>query len=316
MRYTYITALLDIKIKGIMKSPLEIKTNTYVTNNPSHIKKFLYRHVLMSIGSLEANLLLSGAPVIYRIDDAVKFETSHEEIINLLREVQAFLTSLWLLQDNSANCELGFAFSHTDGHIHSNSLALNYSTFSGERSAMEIDHTQLVKVIDICRKNFAGIRIQDEPELTAFQRESGRAGFSMLFLQQARSSNDLGQKIANYCSYFEALLSTNSIELSHQLSERAAFLLRTSPEERFEHFKQTKRAYAIRSKVVHGDAISKKQIPDLKDIANHCDKMARELLMTIIESNELNALFNSNDNEALDNFMLKRIFGISGSQAA
>lgn len=314
MKFIYITALIDLAIKGPMKSPLEIKTNTYITNNPNHIKKFLKPRDFVAIGSLEANLLLNGSPVIYRVDEVIKPEVVHVEIIDLLREVQAFLTSLWLLHDNSTNCELGFAISQAETYVHSNSLALNYCAASGERTKLEIDHAQLVDRVRICRKNFQGLRTQDELEGTAFQRESGRLSVSMRLLQQARSSKDLGQKIANYCSHFEALLSTNSAELSHQLSERAAFLLRASPDERFEHFKKTKRAYAIRSKVVHGDVVSKKQIPDLKDIATHCDQTARELLAFIMGSEDLKALFNGNNSDALDDFLLKRIFGIADSK--
>lgn len=304
---------MDLQIKGIMKSPLEIKADTYITNSPTQIKRFLKQHDLMAIGSIEANWLLNGSPVIYRVSDVIKVELAHEEIVNLLRDAQAFLISLWLLQDNSANTELGFAVCQSKTHVHSNSLIYNYTANSGERTTTEIDHVRLNEIAGICRESFAGIRTENELKLTAFQRESGRITISMRFLQQARSSKDLGEKIANYCSYFEALLSSNSIELSHQLSERAAFLLRTSPEARYEHFKKTKRAYAIRSKVVHGDIVSKKQIPDLKDIASHCDQAARELLMSILKSEELKSLFNRNDSNALDEFMLRRVFGLNES---
>lgn len=315
MRFAFIAGLVDLQIKGVMKSPLEIKTDTYVTNNPSQIKKFLKSHDLIAIGSIEANWLLNGSPVIYRVGDVTKTEFAHEEIVNLLRDAQAFLTSLWLLQDNSANTELGFAVCLSNKHVHSNSLIYHYTASSGQRIATEIDHARLSEAAHLCRENFTGIRTEDELKWTAFQRESGRINISMRLLQQARSSKDLGEKIANYCSHFEALLSSNSVELSHQLSERTAFLLRESPEARYEHFKKTKRAYAIRSKVVHGDIVSKKQVPDLADIATHCDQAARELLATILKSDELKALFSQNDNDALDEFMLKRIFGINSPGA-
>lgn len=311
MRFAFVAGLVDLQIKGVMKLPITIKVDTYVTNNPSQIKKFLKPHDLLAIGSIEANCLLNGSPVIYRVAEVKEAESAHEEIVNLLRDAQAFLTSLWLLQDNSANTELGFAVCQSKVHIHSNSLIYTYTASSGERVVTQIDHARLSEIAEVCRQNFAGIRTEDELELTAFQRESGRINISMRLLQQARSSKDLGEKIANYCSCFEALLSSNSAELSHQLSERAAFLLRTSPEERFEHFKKTKRAYAIRSKVVHGDIVSKKQVPDLRDIARHCDQTARELLMAILGSDELKTLYSRNDSDALDDFMLGRIFGIN-----
>ncbi len=164
-------------------------------------------------------------------------------------------------------------------------------------------------------REFIGIRKQDELQMTAFQREAGRLNIAMLFMQHARSSSDLGQKIANYCSYFEALLSTASAELTHQLSERVAFLLRLEPHARLDLFKKMKRAYAVRSKVVHGDVVSRKQLPDLKEIAQNCDQTARELLLWIISNGELQVLFNNGENDALDDFMLKRVFGVEGTSA-
>lgn len=313
MKYVYVSALIDLRIKGLLKTPLEIRPNTFITNNPSHLRKFLKPNDILAIGSLEAELLLSGAPVIYRTDEAVEVEVAHAETVNLLREIQAFLTCLWLQRDNSANCELGFAISQTKKHVHSNSLVFNYTNASGERSNTEIDHTQLDEIVNIWRNHFIGIRKQDDLRFTAFQKGASRLNASMLFLQQARSSQDLGQKIANYCSYFEALLSTNSAELAHQLSERTAFLLRQTPDARMAHFRKTKTAYGIRSKVVHGDVVSKKLIPELVEIASHCDKTARELLKAIISSNELAALLNGSDSEAIDEFMLKLIFGFDAS---
>lgn len=184
MRFAFITGLLDLQIKDVLKSPVAIKADTYVTNNPTQIKKFLKPHDLLAIGSIEANWLLNGSPVIYRVGDVERAESAHEEIVNLLRDAQAFLTSLWLLQDNSANTELGFAVCQSRVHIHSNSLIYTYTANSGERAITQIDHSRLNEVAEICRQNFVGIRTEDELEWTAFQRESGRiscsASFSML----------------------------------------------------------------------------------------------------------------------------------------
>ncbi len=53
-------------------------------------------------------------------------------------------------------------------------------------------------------------------------------------------------------------MSASSAELSHQLAERAAFLLKSLGALRA--FKATKKAYSVRSKIVHGDTLSNKQL--------------------------------------------------------
>lgn len=310
MKYVYITALVNCRLAETLSSPIELRERTFITNNPSHIEKYLRHHDVMAMGSLEATDLLNGKPVVYRLDKVDKKEQAHVELVNFLRDVQALLSAMWLHRDNSANCEMAFAVSQSSIHVHSNSLALHYSTASGTQEALTLEHRELKDIVDTLLVNFRGVREQDRLPLTSFQKETGRMNVSALFLQQARSSQDLGQKIANYCSFFEALLSTSSAELAHQLSERAAFLLRSSPADRFNHFKSTKRAYAIRSKVVHGDVVSKNQVPDLLDVSKHCDQAARELLRLIIDDQELAELFSGGSGSKLDDYMLGRIFGL------
>lgn len=314
MKYVYCTGLIDFKISEKLSVPLELRERTYITNNPAHIEKYLRQEDVLAIGQLEADLLLNGSPVIYRLDKVSKKEDAHIELINFLRDVQAFLASLWLATDNSANCELAFAISQGEFHVHSNSLVLQYSTSVGNRTVLDLGAQQLRDVAEIF-KSFTGVREQDRLPHTIFQKETGRQNVSTLFLQQARSSQDLGLKIANYCSFFESLLSTNSTELAHQLSERAAFMLRDSPVDRLQHFRDTKRAYAIRSKVVHGDVVSNKQVPDLLEVSTHCDQAAREIFQKILDDEELGRLFSSGSNQDLDEFMLRKVFGIDGKES-
>ncbi|PKH04524.1 hypothetical protein CXF72_00460 [Psychromonas sp. MB-3u-54] len=143
------------------------------------------------------------------------------------------------------------------------------------------------------------------------QKQMNRLNVATSFLQQARSSSDIGVKIANYCSYFEALMSTNSAELTHQLAERAAFLLRNQPEDRYEHFKQTKKAYAVRSKVVHGDVLSKNQLQSIEEVSNHCDQVARELLIKALSDTDFLAALEAKDHSILDKFLIEKVFGIN-----
>jgi Apea-like HEPN len=215
------------------------------------------------------------------------------------------------VEDNSANCELAFALCQEFKHVHSNALALNYTTHSGVRKQVEVNEVGARVLTETHSKFFQGIRQQDHPEHTAFRKTTARLDRATRFLQQARSSEDLGQKIANYCSFFEALLSTSPAELSHQLSERAAFFLSNSPSERMRLFREIKRAYGIRSKIVHGDILSPSAITSLVDIARNCDDTARALMLKISLTPELSALMNEGTTDALDAYMLELIFGLN-----
>ncbi len=311
MRYIYITALIDFHIAEKLKSPLEIKDGLYITNNPSHAAAQLSTASIVTIGTLEARLLTGHTPVIYKLDDQSDPEGAHVEVINFLREVQAFLTATWLIRDNSANCELAFAFCLGNQHVHSNALALHYSHHSGVKRPMTVDASQLREICALNRDNFTGKRKQDSPLHTSFRKSTGRLSRAMLFLQQARSADDLGQKIANYCSFFEATLSTSSSELSHQLSERVAFFLRDSPEERLALFRDVKKAYGVRSKIVHGDVLAQGTIDSLVNVAETCDATARQVVRKIVGNKSLSKLLDESSNDAIDSYMMNLIFGVA-----
>lgn len=314
MRYIYITALIDFHISEKLKEPLEIKEGLFITNNSAHTTAHISTSSILAVGSLEARLLTGSTPVIYKLDEQTNREAVHTEMVNFLREVQAFLTATWLIKDNSANCELGFAICSDQHHVHSNALALQYSDHSGNRKTLSVDLGLLTEICALHRENFGGIREQDTPAHTSFRKSVWRLSRAMRFLQQARSADDIGLKIANYCSFFEATLSTTSSELSHQLSERVAFFLRSSPDERLALFRCIKRAYNVRSKIVHGDILPQGTIDALVDISGSCDEAARQVTRNIMVNKELKKVFDAT-NDVLDSYMLNLIFGVTPNPA-
>lgn len=310
MRYIYITALIDFEITEQLKTPVEIKDGLYVTNNPAHTAAYVSSSSIVTVGSLEARLLTGLTPVMYMLDRQAQTNIAHLEVINFLREVQGFLTASWLIEDNSANCELAFAFGLGNVHAHSNSLALHYTHHTGGKMKLSVDADGLARICALHREHFVGMRKQDAPLHTSFRKSTGRLSRAVLFLQQARSADDLGQKVANYCSFFEAALSTSSSELSHQLSERVAFFLRDTPSDRLALFKEIKKAYGVRSKIVHGDTLSPAVIGSLVSVSSMCDETARQIINKIMANDNLERLFDESSNEVLDSFMLDLIFGV------
>ena len=126
----------------------------------------------------------------------------------------------------------------------------------------------------------------------------------------ARASTYLPQKIALYVTALETLLSTSASELTYRLSERAAFFLGSSAENRRELFENIKAAYSVRSSVVHGDTLSSKyQSWDaLAAIATQCDELLRQALLKIYNSHSLSEIFCSKKREKIDEYFTQLIF--------
>lgn len=315
MKYAFLTGLIDFDIQGVIKNPLKVSDGILLTNNPSHIQPYVQMNHIGPIGSLELECLLGGKPVLFQEKDLSTKDEARNKTVDFMRGCQAFLSTLWSYQDNGVNFELAFAISQNDNHIHSNSLNHFFYTATRERRIFSVEEATLKKIVESKRDYVGGLKVENEPIYTYQRKESGRPNIGGTFLLQARSSHDLGVKIANYCSFFESMLSSNNVELAHQMAERAAFYLCETPQERLEHYRKSKRAYGIRSKIVHGDSVSKSQLKDIQDIAIHCDNVARELFNRVIEDKAYYDVLKSANSQDLDQFMMDKIFGIETEEA-
>jgi hypothetical protein len=76
----------------------------------------------------------------------------------------------------------------------------------------------------------------------------------------------------------ECLLGTDSVELTHKLSERIAWLLSDNAENRVRIFRQVKALYTIRSRVIHGSVVTKAQLQELSRHSEIADEFLRQLL--------------------------------------
>ncbi|MGH8386829.1 MAG: hypothetical protein ACRESJ_15265 [Pseudomonas sp.] len=310
MKFLYIVGLTDLQISKTLDQPIKVANDTFITNNADFVKSLIPPQHIGVLGLLEYNFLTSGRPVIFKTGSVLVEEGAHIEVINLLRGAHGFLLSLWMNRDSSANCDTGFAIGLDSDAMHSNTLKFHYSLANGEKSVTALGQNDLERVCDISDKHFRGLKEQDNPSRTVLQKTTGRINISTYHLQMARSASDLAIKIATYCSFFESLFSTNTTELSHQLSERIAFSLTDDPHERLEIFIKTKKAYGVRSKTVHGDIIQPREILGLIETAGHCDVIARKIYTKVITCPETCKLFEST-NEKIDDHMRNLIFGIT-----
>ena len=121
---------------------------------------------------------------------------------------------------------------------------------------------------------------------------------------------DLPHKVANYCTSFEALVSTSSTELSHQVSERVAVLIGKDSAEAEKIYRDLKRAYDTRSKLVHGDQLTATNDRYLIE-AQNCDKYLRRVLNTVLFETDVSMAL-AQDQQKVAEFFYGRLFrGVS-----
>ena len=308
MNIIYVTALFGIQINEKLINPLEMKNNIYISNNVEHIKPYLKTKVLRAIGEIEANILFSGSTFIYQVGHILIKDQMSSETVLFLREVQAFEIGLWLIEDCSVNNELGFGILLEEEYIHSNSLTIFNTRSDGTKNDLIIGKDKLNQAITIYKNHLGGVHDKDVPENTRFQAGLNRTGIAFSHLQTARSSDDLAIKVAHYCTFFEAILSTSTSELSHQVAERSALLLGTTKEEKIKIYKEIKNAYGVRSRIFHGERVSRKQLKDIAEVSKFTDDIARKLMNKILIDNNISNIINSSDTSVIEEYMLNLLF--------
>ena len=172
-------------------------------------------------------------------------------------------------------------------------------TFSLE----ELKQTQAIleKNKEITTKDISRIRKQQNEIKLGFNapdsspnvyNEGSRIDRALMFLDNARSASFVPMKIAMYSSILECLFSTgDNAEIIHKISERCAFYLGGTKEEKIKNFHIVKKAYGVRSKLLHGDKIpvdkAKQESSDSTfntqiEISIEIDKLTRKVLTKVI----------------------------------
>lgn len=308
MKITFIAALYNLDISTPLRRGEKIDDNTFISNDSSLISKLIPSSKVHSIGTLEYNALLNSRTFIYSKEDIPSEISPEDYLVDRLFFIQSFLAALWLKNDTSVDFERGFTFC-TLG-VSSNCLATSYTSSKSEKVECILNREQLREVRKLARDELSYIKYSHkERKATQLLKKNTRFESALYHIQGARLESDLGLKIAKYCSALEALFSTSHAELSHQLSERLAFCISSSSVERLENYRKSKKAYGIRSKIVHGAHIKESDIPEAKNISTFCDDALRAIVSKKLSNKKFSESFLTN--ESLDNYMLRLIFGVN-----
>jgi len=306
MKVIFICRLHQIELTEKISGFDRIDDELSVTNDEAYIKKLLGNADISIIGKMEYEDITSGNLVAFSIDEVQDDASTKSFLVEKLYRLQSFILSIWLSFDNAINFELGFLFvTRSNGIIiESNLLACKFSNSKGAINRVEISRSKFAEIRKFYREM---IQFDSTRSSTKISKNYDRIERALYMVSSARSENDLGLKIANYCTVLESLLSTSQNELAHQVAERLAFFIGKTPDNKIEIYRTAKKAYNIRSKVVHGDTISTSDIQNLEIISEFCDNAIRDIFKLLYSSKNLYEIVNNS--KALDEFMIEIILG-------
>jgi hypothetical protein len=322
--------IFDIGFDHVIEEGYEINHGLRLTNDSEFIESLISPAVRNSIGNLEYQGLVGISKcIVYSIE---KVKLNHETIDDYLCQkitlTQQFLKDLWMEKDHAANATLGFAISPYNipskiiqtytifPIVHSNSFSLlNYSLANGESPFITYSQKELESAL-LYGKGNEPMHYKDTLYSEKALNVASRTTRAIYFLDLARNMADLGFRISHYCSALECLFASGTTELKHKLGERIALFLSNDKEKRNEIYKTISTAYNIRSRVVHGDAVTKKMLKDLTSTSQECDRLIRLILQKIENSPELDKFYrevhsgNQREkiNKEFEEYFLKMLF--------
>lgn len=317
MKCLLIAALSNIAVPAAGRG-IEVLPNCFLTADSRRVRELLHHNDFeLMAGRLALNELLKSSAVLYSIS-SVNEPLMEDQITQCLEHFLAtangICMALWALKDNAGMCSEGFYQLHVTGPRHGtfvtrHSSGIFYWDATTARRVVQFSADELRWVRTFLRElptrlGLSGRPIQTTPTLPADIPRLGRAWY---ILETARTSSDLATRVAMYVTCLEALFATATQELAHILSERLATFLETSPATQRSLFVEIKKAYGTRSKVLHGDELSKKQRESLPSMVVLCDDLARRSFQKIMALPELIAKFNGKKEE-LDEFFTDVMF--------
>ena len=313
----YVTSFRHLTCSEPIDEPVELLPGVLLTTGQRHRQQLLTPEFKKVAGKIEAEYLRKAPNFVFG-----EFEEEHLKGLNgdqflvmVILWIDSLFTNLWLLHDHNLECDAIFLSKRIE-----NVGASWTRNFLARRPTQADGH--VAKSLSLSKADLKGWASQhDTIESYRFAKSSGshrfplargyaRTGRAIEFVSAARCSENLAVKIANYCSALETLLSTDAAELSHKLAERAAMLLSTKGFDRWNVFTTIKRAYAVRSKTVHGATLNTAQIEDLGNLSVECDRVVRSCLTLILADPGLcNGVFDADSSTAVEDYFNELLLG-------
>lgn len=309
----FFTTLKFITLENI-DSEIELEPGIKLTHIDKVRDLLLTDDVISTIGIIEVDHLINSSAILYyQYDDNEEFLQDLPLLKGLeliLLWIDDLLKNLWLVKDNAVVIDTAYLLDIPNEIREASSARLQYiySTSKGKLSNITFNNLEIENFVNYHEKIQNYFHSKNSNSLTfMLAKNFSRIGRALLFVKQAREARNIAYKISNYCSAFETIFSTDSNELSHKLSERIAFFLKDDFI-KIETFKTIKKAYAVRSKLTHGDSLEQKIIDGISDLSEKNDLLLRFIFNKILNDDELLRIFDTQGN-LIDDYFEKLIFG-------
>jgi hypothetical protein len=255
--------------------------------------------------------------------DLATLDELSNEHIRLKSKTNHFINCLWFAKDNSASIINLYTYTLNTNYCLQSVIGPGNSSAIGENNPVEFDKEDFDKALNIYNAilsvqtkiesdspkiDFGGRPIiTDSKYHKANQNKTNRIDRALSFLFIARNNSFLPLKISLYISVLECLFTKDAGDIVHKISERTAFYIGETPDERIDLYRSVKKAYSVRSKFFHGQQLEKKSSEHeaLQDVSLKIDDLLRKVLnkVLLVDSTK----FLSND-EQIEEFYTKLIF--------
>ena len=290
----YITSFRNLTLTEAIPDFIEFMPGMRITTDEKVRRRLLTEDFTLAAGAIESDYLWSAPNLVFGEFefDEMNGLPPDRFLLCVIIWIDGLFRNGWLMRDHCMECDA--AFLTAKPRKHRSTWTRNYLSGRPTRADGSLGHAVALSRADIeawkdKHDAVETYRHDSGSPSVRFMMERGyaRTGRALEFVTAARGSANLAVKIANYCSAMETLLTTDAAELAHKLAERAALFLGERGHDRRMVFATVKRAYNIRSKTVHGDALAPKQLDDLPALSVECDNLLRALLNSILDDKTL-----------------------------
>lgn len=309
-----LAAVHKMKVGDSLGRGIGIADSMFLSDDGSIPRKILSDLTIDTIGRMEADFLLEAPLFIHGkwVEEKPLMEIDPLPLLNIkMRKIYSFYDGLWTLRDNCVNSETVFLIEREGGRderVSVNGMAYRYDCADSKIVDVAFTRSEIQETRD---KYSARISALEESRITPelevkMAGQSGRIGRAFKFLFATRTSSSTLLKVAYQCSFLEAMFCTDSGEISHKIAERAAVFLGSDLEERARIYRFLKKAYGVRSRVIHGGAIS----GDVEGLVGTCvelDGILRRIMNRVLLNTEEWDLFMKTERDAFDHHFLTRL---------
>lgn len=303
---------------------IHIYTNWYTlfheANNSVLLNEFSHPNFLNAAGIIELNMFTTN-PFFVSISIYEKEQDWIQASINDLETLQMFMFCLWLVKDNACNVITLFTYPQ-EGEIFRRRRNVFISNCQGlytdtvfTVADFEEAFVYFEKILEISTKvednnkneykmgDIVPGKYNSKP-----YNSNSRIERAITFLQLARNTSFLPQKISFYVLTLECLFSADDMgDIKHKISERVAFYLGETPEQKSVLFKDINTFYNIRSKYLHGQQLENKhnKIEFQNEASLKLDDITRKVLKKVLTVDSDNFTL---DKDPLREWFLKMLF--------